>query len=806
MSFRHSIETWFEKLAGVIYRRAKLFITCVLALTSIFAYYAPQISLDTSNEGFFHSDDEILLRYNAFIDQFDRDEVIVLAVKSQRIFEFQTLNKLYDLQKRLENELPYLDEIVSLFNVTYVRGENDTLIVEDLLEKWPETDSTLDNLHSLVLNHPIYPNILISEQGNIAALIIRPLAYEYASTDEADFINHSEGQLQDDFNSSDVTKLTPEQNAEFIERVKAIAQDFNSPDLQVYMAGLPLMTHELLVSLNRDIPLFTVVAILFIIVLLWVLYRRVIAVVLPLLTVLLALVSTVGTMVLLDVSFTVFTQVLPSFLLAVGIGDSIHFQTLYFREYNQNHDKQNALKHALGHAGLPMLMTSLTTAGGLLSFSFAEIAPIGQLGMFGALGVMLAFFYTVLLLPALITVFETKPVIKSKISQTTMVSHTLQWIGDKAVDHSIKIIVMSGIILSVAIYGAMQLEFRHNPLNWFPDGYDLRVATSTIDAQLKGSMNVEIVFDSGDIDGVKTVEFLQTLNTYQDYLKDLQRGELYVGKALSVVDTIKQVNLALHDNNKAFYRIPDNNELISQEMLLFESSGGDDFERQLDSDYQQARLTLKLPWTHAGAYTSFLSQIKTEAENQFSGVAQVTVTGMITLFTHTADAAIHSMARSYVIAAFVISFMMILLLNSIRLGLIAMIPNLFPIVVAMGMMGLLKFPLDLSSILVGSIAIGLSVDDTIHFMHHFRRYYAQCNDPRLAVHQTLQTSGRAMLFTSVILTCAFLIFTLSNLNNLDSFGLVTAFAIFMALLADIILAPALMVITARHPKLCQCLK
>ena len=799
MSLPQTMEHLFEKLADTIYLRPKLFISVILLLTAILAIFAPQISLDTSNESFFHEDDKILLRYNEFLDRFDRDEVIILAIRSNQLFEKKTLNKIYHLQDRLEQTLPYLDEIVSLFNVTYIHGKNDTLIVEELLENWPAIDKPLSQIKNTVLSHPIYPNILISEHGDMTALIIRPLAYSYTdSLEEFDALENKE--------SVNPPKLTPEQNAELISKIKDIAQEYEAPDFQVYVAGLPLVTYELMVALNQDIPLFTAVAILLIIILLFLLYRRIIAVLLPLLTVLMALISTVGLMVLLDVPFTVFTQILPSFLLAVGIGDSVHLLTLYFRKFNQNHNKPVALRYALGHAGLPMLMTSITTAGGLLSFSFAEIAPIGHLGVFGALGVMLAFLYTIFLLPALISITKTRPVIKSTKNSVGFVTFMLEWVGDKSVANPGKVILASSVIMLVALYGVFQLEFRHNPISWFPEKYDLRVATTTIDKQLKGSMNVEIVLDTGIADGVKSVEFMKSLDDFQKHLGKLKLDELFVGKSISVADTLKQVNYALHDNDKVYNNIPVSNDLIAQEMLLFESSGGDDFERQLDSEYQRARLTLKLPWTHASSYENFLAHIKSDANNRFRNIADVNVTGMVTLFTHTADAAIRSMTRSYIIAAIVITVMMILLLSSIRLGIIAMIPNLFPIVVAMGMMGILKLPLDLSSVLVGSIAIGLSVDDTIHFMHHFRRFYKQCNDPKAAVHQTLQTSGRAMLFTSVILTCAFLIFTLSNLNNLDSFGLITAAAIVMALLADIVLAPALMAITARHPNLCLCLR
>jgi predicted RND superfamily exporter protein len=168
------------------------------------------------------------------------------------------------------------------------------------------------------------------------------------------------------------------------------------------------------------------------------------------------------------------------------------------------------------------------------------------------------------------------------------------------------------------------------------------------------------------------------------------------------------------------------------------------------------------------------------------------VTGLMMIFARTLDAMMTSMAQSYTIAAFVVTMMMILLVGHIRLGLISMVPNLLPITIVLGFMGITGLPLDAFTMLIGSIALGLAVDDTVHFMHNFQRYYRQSGDTVEAITHTLHTAGRAMVVTTIVLSLGFLIFMRSDMNNLINFGGLTGMAIILALLADLLLAPALM--------------
>lgn len=380
------------------------------------------------------------------------------------------------------------------------------------------------------------------------------------------------------------------------------------------------------------------------------------------------------------------------------------------------------------------------------------------------------------------------------------IDRLLAYLADFSINNHRGVLVISAGIILIALYGASQVRFSHQVLKWLPEGLDIRVSTEVIDEELKGSVVLEVLLDTGKENGLYDREILLAIDRLTEKLEeDYKNEQVFVGKTISVTTILKEIHQALHANNPEFYKIPDNQRLIPQEFLLFENSGSDDLQDVVDSRFQVARISLKVPWEDALLYRSFITDVQQRFESEFGAKVlaggapvSVTVTGIMSIFGRIISAAIYSAAQSYTIALGVITVLMIVLIGNLRLGLISMIPNLTPIVCVVGFMGLASIQFDMFTMLIASIAIGLAVDDTIHFMYNFRKYYEKTADVKEAVHRTLQTAGRAMLTTSVVLSMGFFIFTLASMNNLFYFGLLTGVAILLALAADLILAPALM--------------
>ena len=232
--------------------------------------------------------------------------------------------------------------------------------------------------------------------------------------------------------------------------------------------------------------------------------------------------------------------------------------------------------------------------------------------------------------------------------------------------------------------------------------------------------------------------------------------------------------------------------------MLLENSESDYLEKLVDSQFQIARISIRVPWYDTLEYLPLIKEVEKGFKTRLGNDVSIIVTGTMSLLTRTLNAAIRSAAESYIIALVVITTLMAILIGNIRIGIIAMLPNLGPIAVAMGLMWVFSIPLNLFTMLVGSIAIGLAVDDTIHFLHNFRRYYLETGDVQGSVTRTLHTTGRAMLVTSIVLAIGFYIFSLASLNNIVDFGILTGTAIILALVSNFVLAPALMAIVYKN--------
>ncbi len=789
---RARIETGFEALARALYRHPFITLAIMAVFIAAMVSQVPKITVDTATEGFLHEEDPALKTYNAFRDQFGRDEMAIVAIKTDDVFDPAFLKKLRDLHVELRDNVPYIDDINSLVNARNTRGQGDELIVEDLLEDWPETPEELADVRARAMANVMYKNMLISGDGNFTAIVIQTQTYSSAG-EEVDVLAGFED-MEIRAGPEEREYLTDAENSEVVTAIHHITKKYEAPDFKIYLAGSPVVTDFLKRAMMRDMRKFLALAVGVIAVFLFFMFRRVSGVLLPLLVVALSLLSTVGLMAAFGTAIKLPTQILPSFLLAVSVGDAVHILAIFYQQLQKNGgDKEKAVIYAVGHSGLAVLMTSVTTAAGLLSFSTAEIAPIADLGVFSAAGVMLALVYTVMLLPPLLRLAPVKASQRIQNTDGGLLDRILASIGRFATQRPWPILLVTAAVIGVSVLGMTRIRFSHDIVKWYPEHSDVRIATETIDREMRGSIGLEVIVDTGKVNGLYDPDLLRRLDESARYIEGLHIGEIFAGKAWTITTILKEIHQALNENRPEFYAVPDDRRLIAQEFLLFENSGSDDLEDVTDSQFSKARFTIKVPFRDAVAYSRFIDAVNDHFRKTYPD-ATVTTTGMTALLFRTVTNVIASMARSYVTALIVVTILMILLIGRLRIGALSMIPNLFPILLTLGLMGWFQVPMDLFTMLVGSIAIGLAVDDTVHFMHNFRRCFEAAGDARAAVMETLHTTGRAMLVTTCVLSAGFFIFMFADMNNLFNFGVLTGFTLIMALAADYFIAPALMTV------------
>lgn len=795
----NKLENLMGKWGVFIYDNPIKVIVIVLALLAFPVSHVPQIKMDTSTEGFMHNDDPVLLEYNTFRAQFGRDERVMVALKSDTIFTLEFLKTLKALHEELEANVPFLDDITSLYNVRNTRGEGDTLITDDLLEVFPTTQEEVDVIKQHAMASHFYKDLFISRDGKMTNIIIETDAYSHEGEKEVSDVDAFDEGFGDEpgTETAEVKErpfLTDKENAQLVNKVLEIVEKYKKEGLEIYVAGSPSVNHALKSQMQADMQKFMRITILIIIIFLFVMFRRASAVFYPLIVIILSLLATVGTMAWTGAAFKLPTQIVPSLLMAVSIGATIHILSIFFDRFNTKGDKKDTLKYTLGHSGLAIAMTSVTTAIGVGSFSGSEVAPISDLGVYASLGVMVSLVLTLTLLPALLSITKLKQKVRT---QSDKLDRLMKKLSVIPVRHYKAIIVISAILVSIALVAATKIELSHNPLKWFqPESYD-RMSTEVIDAKMNGSVTIELIIDTKTENGWNDPIRLNKLNTLSADMETYVDSHTHIGKVISLATIVKETNRALHENDEVFYIVPDNADLVSQELLLFENSGSDDLEDVVDSQFSKARISVKLPWTDAVKAVEVLNYVKDEAAKIFPNDT-VVATGMIPLLINTFAHAVSSSVTSYFIAGIAITFMMMLILGSVRIGLISMIPNLAPIIIGLLIMYVANIPLDMFTLLIGSIAIGLAVDDTIHFMHNFRRYYHESKDSAKAIEQTFFTTGKAMVITTIVLSLGFYAYMMADMISVQNFGLLTGSVIVLALLSDLLLAPALMMVVAKR--------
>jgi predicted RND superfamily exporter protein len=792
---RDRIELGFERFGRAVARRPWIAIALSLLLGLGLAAYAPLIEIDTSTEQMLKRSDPTRLRYEAFREQFGRDELIAVGIAGPRVFSRDFLDRLAALHRDLERGVPKLVEITSLVNARDVRGEPDGLVVEDLLEEMPESEAALAALEARVLASPTYRDLLISGDGRFTSIVLETEAYSsFGGIDElAGFEDEAPapGPRARPF-------LSGAENREIVEAVEAVVARHQAPGFEISVAGTPLMITRLADLMARDMQRFVALSLLVIGVLLYFLFGSIAGVVLPLLVVVLSLAAMFGLVVLAGEKMTPPLQILPTFQLTVGVAYPIHFLAIFFKQLRSGATREDAVSHSLGHSGLPIAMTALTTMGGMASFATAALQPLAMLGYLVPAGVLLALVFSLVLLPGLVMVIPLRAARfdRTEASGVSPIDRLLLAFGRTSLRHRIPILAATLGLSVFSVVAAFSLHFSHNPIHWLPERDPLRVSTEIVNERMGGTTTLDVVVRTGRENGVHEPAVLQGIDRLRAWAEAYRDQSVRVSRATSLVDILKETHQALNENRPDHYAIPQQRELVAQELLLFENTGADDLERIVDASFSQARVTLKLPWADAFEFDRLVGELEGRLPELIGDSATSDITGLVGVMSRTLTAVVLSMAWSYVTSLAVVTALMVLLIGNLRGGLVSMIPNLAPILFMHALMASLHIPLDGFTLMAGATAMGLAVDDTIHFIHVFRREHEHSGDPDEAIRRTMTTTGRANLFACVVLTSGFSVLMISSMENLANFGMLTGFAFLAALFVELLVTPALLVTAA----------
>ncbi len=791
------IESLFLALSHRIVAHPWLVITIALFVVGAVGSQIRHVTLDFTPESFLSLGHPERERYNAFRHQFGTDNTLVVAVRPDDPWSLEFLNWLRGLHESLESEVPYVDEVTSLINARVTRGDDDSLIVEDLMQEWPETPAQLAAVKARALDNPFYQNLLINHERRLVILLVNLAAFSEESAEVLEGFDDESAEVADtapDF-------LTGQQRDEAVAALHTVVAQFSGPEIEIHVVGNPAVAQRTVELMQINMARFTGLAILSIMIVLAVLFRGATGVVLPLLVSVLSIVFTFGVAGIRGTPLSVTAQMIPSLLLAVSTSSTIHLLVMFFQGIDGGESRTDAIAAALVHSGTPIALASLTTAGALASFNAAELEGLRDVGILAPVGIAAGLVLCLTLLPALLAVIPARqPATRRGDRGPGSLERLLVRIGDFSTARPVAVITGATILVIGVGLGSLRLYYTFDALTFLADGDPLRESTAIINRDLAGVSSIEMLIDTGVESGLHDPVLLQALADLQETVRTIRGGkndQIEVGKVISFIDILKEIHQALNENREEFYTVPDNRPLAAQELLLFENTGSDDLEDFVYSQFSIARMTLRVPWVSSQDYGNFLPETAALFEERLGEGIDVQVTGLTKILTVMQSEMKEGLIRSYTLALLIITPLMMLMIGSVRGGLVSMIPNLMPIVLVLGMMGWVGLELSVFTMMIGSIAIGLAVDDTIHFIHQFFRYRAITGNARDATRETMRTTGQALLTTSIVLSFGFVVFVFAEIRNLVAFGIVTTASIGLAFLADIIVSPALLALVSR---------
>ncbi len=772
------------------FRHPWLALALLLAVFLPLASQLPKLQRDGSIEGFFKAGDPQLVAYDKFRRQFGQDGQIVVGVSTEgSVFEPDFIDRLSALHHALQAEVPHLEDISSLVNARDVKGTDDSFVVDELLATRPANPQAWAAFERKARQHPVYPGLLFSADGKFTLVMLKPDRFETRATTEG--TSFSDAALRPDASGR---FLGAESLGRVVAQAEAVAQRFDAPGFRVYVAGSPVASATVVRLLGTDMGRYMLLSVGVILLLITVLTRRASAALLAALVIALTLFSTFGLMAAGGSSIKPPTQVLLSIILVASVCELIHIVTVFYQRLQAGDTKEAAITHTAKHTAMPVVYTSITTAAGIAAFCVSPMAPVADLGFFGAVAVLLAMAYTWTVTAIGLRWLRVRPR-SSAHGEERAYRWTVRLAGFSH-RHPWAVVSIAAPVLVVLGIGVSQVRFSHNALLWLPEAEPARVATGVLDGQLKGSVGLEIVVDTGVVNGVQRKAFLDRINAATDDLRRLGSAEVPVGKVIAVTDVIKEITQALHAGDTKHFVVPDE-ALVRQAFTLFENSSSDDIHDFVDTEYRLTRITVRLPWLEARSYTGYIDKASALMAARFPE-AKVSVTGNMALLAQTSSHVMSSMASSYLSSMVTIPLLMALLLASVRLGVLSMVPNLVPIFAVLGLMGFLGMPLDTFSMLAGSIALGLIVDDSVHFFYNFSRFKHKLGDVGRALTATVEATGRSMVNASVVLSAAFASFVWSDMHNVQNFGIVMVTTIVLAMVSDLLLSPAILTLAHRR--------
>ncbi|MFP4367512.1 MAG: efflux RND transporter permease subunit [Bacteroidales bacterium] len=756
----------FTFLAGIILRNRILFIAMLVIATAFMGYKAGEVKMSYEYPPLLPETDSTLIEFNRYKETFGEDgNIVIVGIVNHDFFDQEPLSDwlimMDDLQK-----IKGVKTAVSVTNAYNLVKDNQqrNFGVEPMTLEAPVTQEKADSLGKVISTLPFYKGLLYDDKSGTYLILV--------TLEREILVSRARNKL--------------------VDKIEDVTSEYSAGhDLDIHYSGMPYIRIKTAEKIEGELYMFILLALVITGLILYLFFRSARVVVFSLLVVTTGVIWSLGSIALLGYEITLLTAMIPPLLIVIGIPNSVFLLNKYHNEFRNHGNKIKALQRVIQKIGAATFLTNLTTAAGFATFILTSTRILQEFGVVASINIMGIFILSILLIPIIFSFLPDPRERHVKHLETNAITNIVSFFEYLAANHRMKTYPVAIILVVLAIVGITKIKSTGYVVDDLPKNDPVYTDLLYFEEHFRGLIPLEIIIDTKRPRAAYTQSTLQKIDELQTKLEKYPE----LSKPLSIAEAFKFARQSFFNGAPHHYRLPGNTERSFIMAYMGDLAGDNDISSSfVDSENQITRISYKMSDIGTEKTGVLANQIRQDIDSIFPADRyDVTVTGAGILSFQGNKYLVRSLLTSLAIAIFVISGFMAWMFSSARMMIISLIPNLVPLLITASFMGYFGIPVKPSTVLVFSIAFGISVDNTIHFLAKYRQELKVNGlDIRRSVSIAIREAGVSMLYTAIVLFFGFGIFSLSGFGGTVALGILISFTLLIAVTSNLILLPSML--------------
>jgi len=751
--------------------RQRLIVLISLGLLTLFmAWQASQIKMSYEMALMLPESDSTVIKYNRFKELFGQDgSVLYLGIQDKQINQLEHFNDLYDLAHKLSS-VDGVEETLSI-GKTYIMVKDDSLKkfkLQPIFDHKPQSQKELDSLLTKLYAQPFYDGLLYNKKNSSTLIAV----------------------------TLDKNKINSKNRFELLDDISAVVDQYVAKTgTKVHYSGLPYIRTISSKMIKEELLMFTLLTLLIASLMLYFFFKSFKAVFYPMLIVIISVIWTMGFLNIFGYQITILTGILPPLIIVLAVENNIFLLNKYHSEYKYHKNKIKALARMIQRVGAAMLLTNLTTAVGFAAFIITRNELLTEFGIVASLSIMMVFVLSLFLVPVFFSYVSAPKDRHVKHLDRKGLHRVVEGVIHLVKHHRTAIYWVTVVTVAFGFYGMSLMKTTGNVVDDIPQDHPMYMDMLYFEKQFNGILPFEIMIDAKKPKGVLKRATLRRISRLQDTLATYSS----LSKSVSVADVVKTIKQAYYNGDPTKYSLLNSNEQMFILKYLPKDMSSTKGKRTIlnsfvDTNLQITRITVQMANLSSPEIRALRADLRPKIDSIFKpDKYDVTLTGTSVVFLEGTTYLTDNLIYSLILAIVIIGFIMALLFNSFKMVSIALLPNLIPQLMTVALMGYFGIPLKPSTILIFSIALGISVDNTIHYLSRYRMELKLNNmNIKISVINALRETANSMIYSSIVLFLGFSVFMLSSFGGTQSLGKLISFTLLTAMLSNLVLLPSLL--------------